>query len=89
MDDLKSVYATRLAICELRSAGAPIPPKCESFAPALNNDKGKAYDKGDNRDLSHCLKSLESRPQWWTSYSNNKQNAIVMCRAARVEIEKG
>ena len=43
----------------------------------------------DNSPLSDCLKSLESKPQWWTSYSNNRQNAAVMCRAARVEIEKG
>ncbi|GAM34197.1 nuclear membrane fusion protein [Talaromyces pinophilus] len=35
-----------------------------------------------------CLRGLESRPQWWTSYSNSRQNAIVICQAARIEIEK-
>ncbi|KAI9925205.1 hypothetical protein MW887_006125 [Aspergillus wentii] len=38
--------------------------------------------------LGSCLKSLESRPQWWTSYSNSRQNAVVICQAARVENEK-
>ena len=43
----------------------------------------------DDQQLNRCLKSLESKPQWWTSYSNSRQNALVMCRAARVDIEKG
>lgn len=39
-------------------------------------------------ELEACLKSLESRPQWWTSYSNSRQNAMVICQATRVEMEK-
>jgi len=31
---------------------------------------------------------LESRPQWWISYSNARQNAVLMCHAARHEVEK-
>ena len=38
--------------------------------------------------MEQCLKALESRPQWWTSYSNNRQNAMVICQAARIETEK-
>lgn len=40
------------------------------------------------KDLEQCLRSLESRPQWWTSYSNNRQNAIIICQASRIEAEK-
>lgn len=40
------------------------------------------------QDLEQCLKSLESRPQWWTSYSNNRQNAMIICQASRIEAEK-
>jgi len=36
-----------------------------------------------------CLKALESKPQWWTSYSNARQNAVLMCHAAREQIEHG
>ena len=89
LDDLRSAYATMLAICELRSAGAPLPPDCGSFSMVLDSDQSKAYDNHDKRNLNLCLKSLESRPQWWTSYSNNKQNAAVICQAARIDIEKG
>lgn len=38
--------------------------------------------------LEQCLRTLESRPQWWTSYSNSRQNALVICHASRIETEK-
>ncbi|KAL9117451.1 MAG: hypothetical protein Q9187_006010 [Circinaria calcarea] len=87
-DDVKSIYAAQLAVCELRSAGALTPPQCALISPTASDKQAKGYYKVDKYQLSQCLQSLESRPQWWTSYSNNKQNAVVMCRAARVEIEK-
>ncbi|KAI9847510.1 MAG: hypothetical protein M1837_002411 [Sclerophora amabilis] len=40
------------------------------------------------KHLEQCLKSLESRPQSWTSYSNGRQNAFVMCQAARSIIDR-
>lgn len=46
-------------------------------------------DKVGIRHIRECLQSLESRPQWWTSYSNSRQNAAIMCQAARADIEKG
>jgi len=36
-----------------------------------------------------CIKRLEERPQWWTTLSNNIQNAMVICAAVRHEVEKG
>jgi len=42
-----------------------------------------------SNQVGKCLKALESRPQWWTSYSNARQNAVVICQAARAEVEKG
>lgn len=106
LDDLKSVYAAQLAVCELTGAGSPIPQHCGSLMWS-ELSSGKQGLRGflssrseklhaitgtrdlDQKQLSHCLKSLESRPQWWTSYSNSRQNAAVMCKAARIEIEKG
>ncbi|KAI9751642.1 MAG: hypothetical protein M4579_005967, partial [Chaenotheca gracillima] len=38
--------------------------------------------------LGECLRALESRPQGWTSYSNARQNAFVMCEASRSMIER-
>ena len=107
LDDLKSIYAARLAVCELVGAGTVVPTFC---APLMPSDQVKSkqgfraflkqgagqrratesnHDNFKEQQLGQCLKSLESRPQWWTSYSNNRQNAVVMCHAARAQTEKG
>lgn len=103
LDNIKSVYAARLAMCEISSTGLTIPLECEPLKPVIGqvgprnlkrtSDKEKAK-LGDRKSikkhqLSQCLQSLESRPQWWTSFSNGRQNAVVMCQAARVDIGRG
>lgn len=88
IEDLRSIYAAQLAMCEIGSANSVKPQSCEALTTgARTNSKGAGSIRKD--ELSQCLQSLESRPQWWTSYSNNRQNAGVMCQAARVDIEKG
>jgi len=107
LDDVKSTYAARLAVCELVGARTAVPSYCAPLMPSdqakskrgfrgfLNQGAGQrrttglGYDDIKGQQLGQCLKSLESRPQWWTSYSNNRQNAVVMCQAARGQIEKG
>ena len=108
LDQVKSVYAARLAVCELIEAGATVPAQCASLTPPpkpsnlqrgyttffqWNKRVAETGDGGmvgiDSEGLIHCLKSLESRPQWWTSYSNSRQNAAVMCSAVRGQIERG
>ena len=46
------------------------------------------YDEITQANLKQCQKALGLTSQSWTSYSNNRQNAVVMCRAMRGEIEK-
>ena len=109
LNKVKSIFAARLAVCELTDADAVIPRECNSLQIRENSDKGsvakrfttrtkyyKAHDEltedgynDSNLEVSSCLKALESRPQWWTSYSNARQNAVIMCEATRSEIEKG
>lgn len=101
LDDVKSIYAAQLAMCEIISAGSAIPQQCKPLTPGHKTKSWRGFsgtasegrqrpgDNSGNAQLSQCLQALESRPQWWTSYSNSRQNAVVMCRAARVEIEKG
>ena len=89
LDDVRSIYAAQLAVCELKGAGSQIPPFCSTGMPLDATEAIESSKRHENVQLKQCLKSLESRPQWWTSYSNNKQNAVVLCQAARVEIEKG
>lgn len=89
LDDIRSTYAASLAICEIEGAGSLVPPHCD-IAELSNSDQVvRGYVRRSGGQLKQCLQSLESRPQWWTSYSNGKQNAVLLCQAARVEIEKG
>ncbi|PLB55322.1 hypothetical protein P170DRAFT_470736 [Aspergillus steynii IBT 23096] len=100
LEHVRSLYAARLAICELNEAGASIPSPCVPVTSSQHHRKGifgfssKQKSPTQEQDviskelLASCLKTLESRPQWWTSYSNSRQNALVICQAARVESEK-
>ncbi|KAI5290624.1 hypothetical protein KEM54_000970 [Ascosphaera aggregata] len=88
LDTVKSLFAARLALCELEDAGASIPDEC---AP-ISTHQHHSHDQNPRNTmrivLEPCLRLLESKPQWWTSYSNNRQNAGIMCEAARIEIQK-
>lgn len=78
-------------MCEIVSAESSMPDSCRSLVPVFDSKAHKPLSQKSIRkgQLSQCLQILESRPQWWTSYSNSRQNAVVMCQAARVDIEKG
>lgn len=101
LDLIRSVYAARLAICELDDAGVAVPSPCLRLTvtpPTPQKTlfgftaKPKSHDTGSDmfprEFVEQCLKTLEARPQSWTSYSNNRQNAVVICRAAHIETEK-
>ncbi|THW44500.1 hypothetical protein D6D21_04848 [Aureobasidium pullulans] len=100
----KSIYATRLAICELMDANAVIPASCSPFRPVENDSKFNGF-RGfivngyftkpttqhkleDRGDLDQCSASLSSNPVWWTSYSNARQNAVLLCHSMRSELDK-
>ena len=91
LEDVRSVYAAQLAMCEIVSAGSAVPQTCKSLdvSPGTNIHQTSSFKNIRRNQLGLCLQSLESKPQWWTSYSNSKQNAMVMCQAARGDIEKG
>ncbi|KAL6712219.1 hypothetical protein ACN47E_000096 [Coniothyrium glycines] len=106
LDNVKTEYAAKLAVCELLSAQptnpAP-PPHCEILVPSSKacgkggrwwhtspealNDK-QCYPTFKDYQYTQCLKSLQSTPQFWTSFSNARQNAVVMCQASRDAIER-
>ena len=108
LDRVKSIFAARLAVCELIDANAAIPHQCNSLqvqvhlekrsmlkrfttSSSSNRENTVSNESGDepSLEISNCLGALESRPQWWTSYSNARQNAIAICEATRSEVEKG
>lgn len=112
LDQVKSAFAARLAVCELSGAHASIPPQCQAMAPRErpgpdrsfkcmlpNSDcaakvitarrSGTYYERVGQKQMTQCLAALESKPQWWTSYSNARQNAISICHASRLEADRG
>ena len=104
IEHAKSIYAAQLAMCEIVSAGSTIPHQCKSLEPtkiktrdpkpsgfvkAARDESIPGQNEISSHQLSQCLHALESRPQWWTSYSNSRQNAVVMCKAAQEDIAKG
>ncbi|KKK25888.1 hypothetical protein ARAM_004250, partial [Aspergillus rambellii] len=100
LETVRSLYAARLAICEIDGAGISIPPPCLPVNISPTTSKGifrfsaKYKPKTGDTDpiprelLQPCLRALESRPQWWTSYSNSRQNAVIICQASRAENER-
>ena len=105
LDNVKTEYAAKLAVCELLSAQPPsnaIPPlHCDILVPSsracsksgwwsqapTQSDK-QCYPEYKEYQYSQCLKTLQSSPQYWTSFSNARQNAVVMCQASRDAIER-
>lgn len=67
-------YAAHLAVCEFEAAGVAYPHECKDIA---------------RRGHHRCMKRLEERPQWWTTFSNSNQNAMMICVAVRHEVEQG
>lgn len=105
LDEVKSEYAVRLAVCELNGAKVNIPRECAVFIPSsyacpkfrfrslFTRQESRSHDElcypeAAGSQIIQCLRALESRPQSWTSYSNAKQNAVVMCQASRDAIER-
>lgn len=100
LDRIRSIYAARLAICELDGAGASVPSPCLPVTSTPSTSKSRfsfatrskapdnSSDVVSHELLEQCLRALESRPQWWTSYSNSRQNAMVICQASRMEVEQ-
>ncbi|KAL9629400.1 MAG: hypothetical protein Q9204_005293 [Flavoplaca sp. TL-2023a] len=98
LEDVKSLYAAQRALCEIMDAGSKSPQDCRVFVPSHSAQSSRKVTRSFTQagsttskikgKLGLCLQALESRPQHWTSYSNNRQNAIVMCQAARIDIEK-
>ncbi|KAF1931414.1 uncharacterized protein M421DRAFT_2909 [Didymella exigua CBS 183.55] len=105
LDNVKTEYAAKLAVCELLSAQPPnnaIPPlHCDILVPssracnkggwwsqAPTNTDRHCYPEHKEYQYSQCLKTLQSSPQYWTSFSNARQNAVVMCQASRDAIER-
>ncbi|EXJ95161.1 hypothetical protein A1O1_00280 [Capronia coronata CBS 617.96] len=80
----KSVYAVRVAVCETGEGRAAIPASCESVVSVpRRSDQGIEVVSG--KLLSTCLEALMGEHYYWTSYSNNRQDANTLCQAGSLE----
>lgn len=96
----KSIFAARLGICEIQEAPVDIPRQCqpvmsvslETHQNLLRNPQTLAShgieEQISQTDLKACVGALQANPQFWTSYSNSKQEANVICNEFRTEIMK-
>lgn len=83
LDKVKSQYAARMAVCELKEAeNPPKLPRCSVLAPL-----GPGWPV-DRAQLASCLRELQDSMVFWGSYTNSLQNVGYMCQVARAEIEK-
>lgn len=89
LEETKSQYAITLAICEIAAADVITPTECERFIPSKREPRKGQYNPTHMHESKRCLHALHSRQQWWTSYSNNLQNVVVVCEASRSMVERG
>jgi hypothetical protein len=105
LSEVREIFATRLAMCELSSVQTSAPAECVPFVQSQNGCRKRSlmgYFREDQKEtgelcypevtqsqLRSCLKVLNARPQLWTSYSNNLQNVLTVCQASRNAVELG
>lgn len=87
-DNFKVLFAVKLAVCEFQATGVTFPSECSHYR-GRGDGEQQLSDTAGKRQLQQCLRKLEERPQWWTTLSNNLQNAVVICAAVRHEVEEG
>lgn len=102
VDDVRSVFATRLAVCEIAAVSAELLPA--TCAILIKSDIGQSSSTRSKREqqthhsftsdsqLHHhhkvCLQDLFQDTRFWTSYSNSVQNARAICEASKKHIDK-
>ncbi|KAF1813440.1 hypothetical protein P152DRAFT_513667 [Eremomyces bilateralis CBS 781.70] len=99
VDGFHNTYALRLGLCEIQSAGVRLPKQCEPVADprpcrktgivslwSYDCDRGEVEFARLEHEM-RCRQALMDSSAHWTSYSNNRQNAVALCYSARASIE--
>jgi hypothetical protein len=93
LQDYIDSFAISRAICDLETAHAVIPGECQLFRePALLsviNSQGVQGLDISRDQIRKCMKGLHSDEKSWTSYNSNKDSAALLCRASRLDIDRG
>lgn len=84
--------AASLAICDMERSSMLVPDACESFRlPALLHASQESEGKlqVSQEQVGACLKGLGKDPSHWLSWTSYRDNCLLICQAARSDIDKG
>jgi hypothetical protein len=84
LERAKSVYAVRVAVCETGEGRAEVPSACRPIL-TIPQRLDHEIDVVSSRTVAPCLGALMEEHYYWTSYSNNKQDANTLCQASTLE----
>ena len=101
----ESLFAARLAVCEISQAHVAIPKDCDIMLPKHSTDtvhgwkafwtsqstakSDWTYPSVSEVEIGRCVTALHQVVQFWTSYSNAKQGAVSLCEASRSDNRRG
>lgn len=85
-------FANGLTMCDMERAKFVTPTACNSFG--SSSLYRAARDKHSQLDISQeqvtdCLEALGRDHSHWNTWLSNRDKAVTICRAARLDIEKG
>ncbi|KIY00469.1 uncharacterized protein Z520_04154 [Fonsecaea multimorphosa CBS 102226] len=84
LERAQSVYAVRVAVCETGEGRAPVPSACKPIL-EIPQRLDHEIDVVNTKTLASCLEAMITEHYYWTSYSNNRQDAHTLCQATTIE----
>ena len=84
LERAKSVYAVRVAVCETGEGRAEVPSACQPIL-HIPQRLDHEIDVLSSKTVAPCLGALMIEHYYWTSYSNNRQDANTLCLATTLE----
>lgn len=85
-------FANGLTLCDLSRGKFVVSDTCALFSPSALL---RAYQGGRGKlDASHqqttaCIEALAKDHSQWLTWRQNRDNALIFCRAVRLDIDKG
>lgn len=86
---LQDFYAAHLAICELEMAYPKLPAQCGMQLPAYAEDALEFLRTEGGHQMKKCINVLKSQNNYWTSYSNNRRDSYMVCKAMSTGFDDG
>ena len=86
---LQDFYAAHLAVCELETAYPKLSAQCGMQLPAYAEDALEFLEIGGGLQLKRCINVLKSQNNYWTSYSNNRRDSYMVCKAMSTGFDDG